>query len=292
MKNRMPAGIPTENDYQAVLDSEEFRDLEQFSSHFLAITGKSFREYGRRWVHDPLHQWSRQWEYPFVLSYLVPGLERGGAKRVLDAGSGATFFPYYLQSRYTGVEISCCDQDQSLERLFQKINHSSDSRVDFVAADLRDTPYDADRFDMAYCISVLEHTECYPEIIAELDRIIKPGGTLIITIDVSLNGGRDISPAGAADLMAVLSTRFNTPEELPADLGGLLATPDIFTTLSARKLDKNLLPWHYPALVYRIQSFLSGRGFGPWSPSLTVFCLAMTKPPSGVNGVGLKVIAS
>jgi len=95
---------------------------------------------------------------------------------------------------------------------------------------------------------------------------------------VSLDGTRDISPARGTELIEALLEKFNSPEKIDCNLSAKAKMPGIFTTASAGRLEENLLPWIYPAILYRLKSLLSGQGFGPWPPVLTVFCLGVTKP--------------
>ena len=91
MHGRISAGIPSELEYLSTLQSDEFRDMEVFSDEFLSTNEDTLREYGRKSVRDPLHQWSRQSEYPFVLSRIQSCPDTGEKRESLDAGSGITF---------------------------------------------------------------------------------------------------------------------------------------------------------------------------------------------------------
>ena len=42
--------------------------------------------------------------------------------------------------------------------------------------------------DVICCISVLEHTDNYGEIVREFARVLKRGGLLVLTFDLSLDG--------------------------------------------------------------------------------------------------------
>jgi SAM-dependent methyltransferase len=277
MRNLLPDCLPSERDYRAVLESAEFRDMGVFSERFLGSNADALRGYAKRWGRDPLHQWSRQWEYPFVFSRL--GMDSGQDRRatILDAGSGVTFFPYYIREKYESVDVRCCDSDARLKEIYEKINSRSAHRVEFSRADIRNIPCEDGSCDAVYCISVLEHTDRFEDIIGEFHRIIRPGGRLIVTFDVSLDGTRDISPSQGARLIEALLEKFDSPERIDRNLSEQAATPGIFTTVSAGRMDENLLPWTYPAILYRLKSLMTGKGFGPWPPVLTVFCLGLTK---------------
>jgi SAM-dependent methyltransferase len=281
LKTRYKSGIPTKEEYLNILESEEFKEMEGSSNQFLSENRIHLKKYSRNWVKDPLHQWSRQWEYPFVLDRLQSILSLNAPKRVLDAGSGITFFPYYLKSKYEMVDIDCCDRDQALQEPFQRINSQSKYKVGFLCSNLDSTIYDDKSFDCIYCISVLEHTHNYPEIVEEFLRILKPGGRLIVTFDVSLDGKHTITPENGELLLKVLSRDLIDDENSSPPLKSQLSNPTIFTTLFAKELDVDLLPWRRSSFVFlNIKSLLLGRGLAKWPPALTVFCLNLTKKNS------------
>src|SRR5207249_243477 len=66
----MPPGIPRIADYERTRSCEPFLGMERFSEAFLRGNGSRLASYRRRWVADPLHQWSRQWEYPYAFESL------------------------------------------------------------------------------------------------------------------------------------------------------------------------------------------------------------------------------
>ena len=65
------AGIPSVENYLNVLKSRLFLNMERFSNGFIENYGDFLKNYKKKWVVDPLHQWSRQYEYPFVLSSIL-----------------------------------------------------------------------------------------------------------------------------------------------------------------------------------------------------------------------------
>jgi len=277
MNMTLPDGIPLENDYRALLKADCFQVMEQFSDKFLAINKVVPRGYRNKWVEDPLHQWSRQWEYPFVFSRVEKVIKCEPRARILDAGSGMTFFPYYIKSQFDHVNVCCCDYDENLSRMYEQINTGMGNAVDFSVADLRSLPYEDDSFNMVYCVSVLEHTADYETIIEELYRILIPGGELVITFDVSLDGTRDISVEEGTELLIALTKRLDNKKNFPLDLKSHISASGIFTTNIAQGINAALLPWKYPAFLYRIKSLIKSGSFGTWPPPLTVFCLHLVK---------------
>src|SRR5437762_501231 len=114
------SGVPTLGSYEEILRSRLFRKIETFSNQFVASQSSILQTYGRKWVPDPLHQWSRQWEYPFAYVHIKDWLseQRRDDVRVLDAGSGITFFPFLVAATFPNVRVACCDMDSELEPTF------------------------------------------------------------------------------------------------------------------------------------------------------------------------------
>ncbi len=116
----LSSGIPRVNEYQELDKEADFKRLLDYSRRFLAEVEArdiSSRLYSIKWVEDPFLQWSRRWEYVYVLQrledwwkYKPHGLD------IADAGSGFTFFPFYLQQLRPDARICCIDADPTAER--------------------------------------------------------------------------------------------------------------------------------------------------------------------------------
>lgn len=277
MNDQLPTGVPKRRGYDLLIKSDRYRKMEDFSNEFLSLNQKFLNKYTKRWVKDPLHQWSRQWEYPYVFSRVENTLRNKEAAQVLDAGSGITFFPYYIKSLYSATDLYCIDNDPDLEAIYNRINTNVEVATRFSCSDLKKTTFVSDRFDVIYCISVLEHVEGYEDVIEEFHRVLRPGGHLVITFDVSLDGTRDISVEKGTQLLKSLAEKFERVDDLPLDLNSIISTPDLFTTETAKLINPDLLPWKLPQFIYRINSLLRGNGYNTWPPLLTVFCLDLKK---------------
>ncbi len=283
-KTYLTEGIPTTQEYESLLTSEQFKVIEKFSDSFLTANSVHLSDYAKKWVRDPLHQWSRQWEYPFVFdkcsdSFGVnsnDGVPKARPQNILDAGSGITFFPYFLSRQFAFADLYCCDYDSSLTDVYRKINSEYNANVHFTLSDLHSLPFPNGFFDLAYCISVLEHTDNYEEIIDEFFRVIKPGGGLILTFDVSLDGAGDISPERARKLLKALRCKFLSNSHID-DLGLLLSRPSNLTTNYAAKIDQQLIPWKRSPFIYRVKEMLRNKHLSNWPPLYTVYCESFMK---------------
>ena len=247
------SGLPKIDDYQRLLQSDLFKSIECFSNEFARSQSAYLKGYRRKWVADPLHQWSRQWEYPFVFSRISEFAGNAGPQselHILDAGSGVTFFPFFLSSRFSHAAISCCDYDETLEEVYRRLNGHLPATAKFVPGDLRHLPFQNNVFDIVYCVSVLEHTGAYQNIVSEFRRVLKEGGMLIVTFDISVDGEADIPTEKAEQLLEILYQHFPRSEKVVyASLKEQVHEPDIVTTRFFRQTNPGLLPWKYPLLT-------------------------------------------
>lgn len=265
-------GTPSIKDYLRYTQSQDFREIEEYSDQFQATAAHLLENYRRRWVSDPLHQWSRQWEYPYVI-HQARDLE-GDNLSALDLGSGFTFLPYYHLDK-TGISrMVALDYDESLGPLFESANRLTGAEVEFRFEDIRELGHMEERYDFIYSVSVLEHTDNYAEIIQNCHDLLKPGGKLSITFDVSLDGNDDIPMTGARRLMESLGSIFRLDE----DLARYIEFQDGIVTSSyvARNIDRNLMPWRYPVINVIKPLFKHGRP-GKRYKRLTFCCLTVRK---------------
>src|SRR6266542_5949025 len=119
-------GIPLLSELDAHLASEEYRRHVEFNRAFLARHDAAIQRYGKLWAKDTFRLWSRRWEYPFAAQRVIEFAEAqaDGAVRILDAGSGVTYFPYYLCSEIARAEVTCLDSNPSYHEMFRAINES------------------------------------------------------------------------------------------------------------------------------------------------------------------------
>ena len=99
------------------------------------------------------------------------------AREVLNVGCGIGVGSIYVAKRHgchvVGVDI--LEKMIEWSRLRAKEEKVED-KVEFRVADVLDLPYDADRFDVAFCESVLAFVEDKRRAIRECVRVTRPGG--------------------------------------------------------------------------------------------------------------------
>ena len=137
----------------------------------------------------------------------------------------------------------------SLTEVFSSLNHNMNGDIEFSTADIRMLPYDDRSFDLVYCVSVLEHTDSYEDILDELSRVSN-GGRLAITFDVSLDGTRDVRMEDLDRLLKVLAVAFEKGPDFHRTVKLQLSNPAIVTT---HTVDPDLLPRRGPPLLHRLK---------------------------------------
>ncbi len=142
----------------------------------------------REYTPSPLH-WSRQIEWPWVLRN--GEFDRG--MRVLDVGGGWSVLKFALAQR--GCTVCCIDIDwESLVRAqpaIQEINRFCNYTTPIIqqVADVRNIPLPDNTFDRVVCVSVLEHVpDGHVKGLNEMLRVLKPGGHLLLTLDIAVEG--------------------------------------------------------------------------------------------------------
>lgn len=158
------------------------------------------------------NHWSRAWEYPWAI---MAAEMQGHSFRTLDVGGGGSPFAIYLaQNGHETYVIdpslnqglsSFVNREKSFYRNMRSIifnlilkvtgirkiwGNSAKSKMNVVyyyPHSATDIKFPDKYFDRVFCLSVMEHipTETWEQCLREFERVLKPGGRLIITLDMS-----------------------------------------------------------------------------------------------------------
>ena len=190
-----------------------FQDLELLQADFLA---GSPHPPTYVWPKNPLHTWSRVWEYPYVLDNVrrwrrAHARQHPGNPVALDFGSGVTFFPFALARE--GFNVICVDQESlCAEGISRARRQFTDypGEVTFLQSSTTTLPLESASVDLVYSISVLEHLPDPSAFIDEFARILRPAGALILTFDIAMDAGASLglTPTQHADLLSRLGQHF------------------------------------------------------------------------------------
>lgn len=204
-----------------------FRSLEKQQTEFLAKEdGFRSEEYARKWPSDALHWWSRCWEYPFVM-YHIKKLQQGQEKlKVLDFGSGVTFFSIAVARE--NFDVHAFDVDPLVAQdLSAAVNLVSPlpGTVSVSIGDGDTIPNADASIDILYSISVLEHLDNVDGVISEVHRVLKPGGHFILTMDVDVQGAVSIGSDKFYAILQSLQCKFE-----PVFGHGIVHPQDLLTS--------------------------------------------------------------
>ncbi len=141
---------------------------------------------------SPLH-WSRQVEWPWIL-------RKGDFKNtdfVLDVGSGWSCLKFALAKRC--YKVTCLEKEEEYIRKAQPaidcIIGPCPIKMCLIQqhqGDVRDMFYYSGVFDKVVACSVIEHMpDGHLEAVKEMVRVLKPGGKLLLTMDVRLKCEED-----------------------------------------------------------------------------------------------------
>ena len=122
---------------------------------------------------------------------------------VLDVGTGTgVFIPFLISEVGKGGRIIALDfAGKMLERARAK---GFNGNIDYLCADVTNIPLNDEIFDIAVCYSSFPHFKDKPRALAEMNRVIKSGGRLLIchtSSRTAINGVHRQIPVVANDII-------------------------------------------------------------------------------------------
>jgi SAM-dependent methyltransferase len=102
----------------------------------------------------------------------------GPAPRHLDVGAGGGDLIRHLNARFK-LQSQACD--------FHVERFKGEVPIEKVNIDKSPLPYADAQFDVVTCSEVIEHLENFRALLREAHRVLKPGGTLVVTTPNVLN---------------------------------------------------------------------------------------------------------
>lgn len=128
--------------------------------------------------------WSDDIRWVRTLKNLVPGrlkwfdrhIDWQGSE-VLDLGCAGGFMAEALCDR--GAIVTGIDPAAQAIEAARKHASASGKSIQYDVGVGENLPYDTGRFDAVVCVDVLEHVKDLPKVLAEIERVLKPGGTFL-----------------------------------------------------------------------------------------------------------------
>lgn len=105
------------------------------------------------------------------------GVKPGG--KLLDAGCGIGSITASLAKEYPNVQVTGIDFDNDQINIALE-KHTGLENLHFKAQDVQSLDFDSDCFDAIFVHTLLMHVPNLPAVLAELYRVLKPGGKILI----------------------------------------------------------------------------------------------------------------
>ncbi len=141
----------------------------------LKVNNEIYEEYGERWYHDqndPVALLRAEGE--FKNAWILSNIDEKKPQNILDLGCGGGFLSNALAKKghvVTGVDIS-----ESSLQIAKKYDETKS--VTYIKSDVHHLPFDNQTFDIVCAMDLLEHIEKPENLIAEINRILRPGGII------------------------------------------------------------------------------------------------------------------
>ena len=278
----LSSGIPRVSEYEELDKEADFQRLLDYSREFRAdVEARDIfsRLYSIKWVNDPFLQWSRRWEYVYVLQRLEDWWKhKPYGLDIADAGSGFTFFPFYLQRHRPNVRICCIDADPTAGRAIEEAARVLGNGPSFSLEDLEKLDRVSESLDAVFSISVIEHTGNPQQVVEEIHRVLKPGGMFVCTFDVSFETGSPMHVRQVEQLLNCIHNLFDRLDEEDISISDSVERSDRVTTTWISRAYPDRLPWRSPRLVW-LYDALRGRFRPSLYRPLTFYCGTFIKKP-------------
>lgn len=111
-----------------------------------------------------------------AIKLVRPKLGAGESLRVIDLGCGEGILLKLLEENFKNVETFGIDINPNVLELDKFL------RADIKVANIKDTGFPDNFFDIIFCLDVLEHFENLEQPISEIKRILKPNGLLVVSL--------------------------------------------------------------------------------------------------------------
>jgi SAM-dependent methyltransferase len=278
----LSSGIPRISEYQELDKEPDFKRLLDYSRRFRAEVEAHdvfSRLYSIKWVEDPFLQWSRRWEYVYVLQRLEDWWEhKPHGLDIADAGSGFTFFPFYLQKLRPDARICCIDADPIAGRAIDEAVRVLGNGPSFSLEDLEKLNQVSGSLDAVFSVSVIEHTGNPKQVVEEIHRVLKPGGMFVCTFDVSFETGSPMHVKQVEQLVNLLHNLFDRQDDEDISIIDSVERPNRITTAWISRAYPDRLPWRNPRLVW-LYDALRGRFRSTLYRPMTFYCGTFIKKP-------------
>ena len=133
-----------------------------------------YDQIAKKWWQPNAKIYALQHLNPLRFQYFDRHIANWSNLRVLDVGCGGGFSCEFIAAR--GAQVFGIDQSQNCIATAQAHAAASGFEINYEYGFAECLPYPANYFDVMLCVDVLEHVAQLKQTIAEIHRVLKPGG--------------------------------------------------------------------------------------------------------------------
>ena len=182
------------NKYTSLASNRRTTELVKGKKKFKKLMDKKLEENGIKIKSNFLTKAHQEREWEFYTSFYNADLKNTDI--VLDTGAYNTYFCVFLKDHvkeiYSTDNFYWAERDHVKEsnlplpeQWMAEINKVEPGKLIAQKADLINLPFDNNKFDKIFCISVIEHVKNDLRGMKEMFRVLKPGGILLLTTEVN-----------------------------------------------------------------------------------------------------------
>jgi ubiquinone/menaquinone biosynthesis C-methylase UbiE len=138
-------------------------------------------------------RWSGTYDInPLQLFFFAPahrmllGALSPGDQRILDIGCGTGIFASRVLEHLPGAHVWGLDLSDGMLQRSRARCHAAPGRLHLVRGNSERLPFSDNSFDVVTCAHSFHHYPCQDRVVAEMHRVLRPGGGLFI-----IDGDRD-----------------------------------------------------------------------------------------------------
>ncbi len=156
--------------------------------------------------YDDIKHFSQDYDNQFLAHPIMQAVAPHRAPLVLDVATGTARLPLALlrHSRFQGRVIGVDLSRRMLRQAAKKVG--AEPRVSLIWTPAESLPFPDDCFDVVTCLEALEFMENSQKVLAEIVRVLRPGGVLLVTnrIHTRLMPGKTMTAERIAGLLETL----------------------------------------------------------------------------------------
>jgi ubiquinone/menaquinone biosynthesis C-methylase UbiE len=112
----------------------------------------------------------------------IKQLEISDNDNILEIGMGNGFFVRDIINAAQNVSYTGCDFSETMIKEATDLNHSFSANVKFILSEASEVPLKDSVFDKVFTVNTIYFWEDARQVLAELRRVLKPRGLIIITL--------------------------------------------------------------------------------------------------------------